>query len=471
MEIQTEEKLALLPYNHDKINDKHLVVNVLGDWAILEEEEFRRLNRYDVFEKGVLSNKLKKSNLLINNHSLEKRIASWRCLNLNLFCGPTLHIAVVTERCNLSCRYCQTRKDDAADMSIEVASQIIDFLTQNETPFATLEFQGGEPLCNWEVVKFLIERVVKLKKNPLRNKNIQFVLVTNLLLLDEKKLKFLINNNVRISSSLDGPGFIHDKNRVFANGRGSYKDVVNKIKMVKNEYKKRGIKKNVGLLPTITKYSLSYYKEIIDEYLKQGQKSIALRYINKLGKGQKSWRDLGVSTEDFCSFWAKSVDYIIKLNKQGKKIRERMLSVIAQKVLKKADPFYVDMMNPCGAGRSVLTYAPSGDVYTCDEARMLKSNLFKIGNVVNDWYYEIMDSSVISDTMKSSLLEVWDSKSPYKAWAGTCPVLNYAQQGSPVTKICSSRFNKIQEFQFRYFFDKIVNNEENLKIVKSWIFK
>ncbi len=463
MKVKAEKDLCLLPYNHDKITDKHLVVNILGDWAILGEEEFRKLNRCDIFGKGPLHDKLKKNGLLVSSFNLEEKINNYRRLNLTLFCEPYLHIAVVSERCNLSCRYCQTKKNDPSDMSIEVASHIIDYLIQSKAPFPTLEFQGGEPLCNWQAVKFLVQRAGKI------NKNIRFALVTNLLLLDKEKLKFLIDNNVRISSSLDGPAFIHDKNRVFSGGSGSYKKVVNKIKMINREYKKRSVKRKIGLLPTITKYSLPYYKEIVDEYLKQGQYSIALRYVNKLGMSQKNWNDLGVSINEFCQFWAKSVNYIINLNKKGKKIRERIISLMAQKVFNKTDPRYVDMMNPCGAGRSVLTYTPSGNIYTCDEARMLGDDLFRVGNLLRNSYHGIMDSSVIADAVKSSLLEIWDPKSPYKIWAGTCPVLNYAQQGSPVTKICSSKFNKIQNFQFRYFFDKIINDKESFKIIKSWV--
>ena len=464
--IKSAKKWGILPFNSERISDKYLVVSILGGWCILDEREFCQFQSHKVGENSPLYEKLRLAGMLLTESNQENLVNGYRNLSVNLFTGPYLHIAVVTERCNLRCKYCQTKKAKPSDMSIEVASQVLEFLAASKSPWPILEIQGGEPLLNWKVIEFLIKNA---SRDNTVSKNIGLTIVTNLLLLDDKKLNFLIDNKVGISSSLDGPAFIHDKNRIFPNGKGTYKEVIEKINMVKKEYKKRGIKTAVGLLPTITKYSLSYHKEIVDEYLRLGQGSIAIRYANKLGKATGYWGKIGITAEEFCDFWSEAVDYIIELNKKGKKIFERTLYVMLHKILNRADPRYVDMMNPCGAGRSVLTYAPSGDIYTCDEARMLDDDLFKLGNLLKDSYEEVMDSSVLLDTCKASLLELWDYSSPYKAWGGTCPVLNYAQQKSPVVKLCNSATYKIQKFQFRYLFKKIIEDRECLTLFKDWV--
>ena len=464
--IGSANKWGLLPFNSEKISGKYLVVNIFGNWCILDEKEFQQFDSQRFKENSVLYKKLLRKGMLLTESNQENLINNYRNLNVNLFTGPYLHIAVVTERCNLKCKYCQTKKTKPSDMNIEVASRVLDFLAASKSLRPILEIQGGEPLLNWNAIEFLAKNFLKIKdKHDLGG----IAIVTNLLFLDNKKLNFLIDHNVKICSSLDGPAFVHDKNRVFPDGKGTYNDVIKKIDMIRREYKRRGLKTTVGLLPTITKQSLPYHKEIVDEYLRLGQGSIAIRYANKLGKAIGSWSELGITAEEFCDFWSKSVDYIIELNKKGKKIFERTLHVMLNKILNKLDPRYVDMMNPCGAGRSVLTYNPLGAVYTCDEARMLDDDLFKLGNLLKDSYEEVMDSPVLVDTCKASLLELWDYSSPYKVWGGTCPVLNYAQQKTPVVKICNSEIYKIQKFQFRYIFKKIIEDEGYLTLFKKWV--
>ena len=461
-----KRKWGILPFNSEKISGKYLVTSTLGGWCILEPEEFSQLHSYNLKENSSLYKKLKSSGLLLTESNLDNVVNSYRTSNINLFSGPYLHIAVVTERCNLGCKYCQTRKNNASDMSIETASRVLDFLAASNAPLPILEIQGGEPLCNWNTIEFLVKNV---SSNRTVFKNVKIIMVSNLLLLDDKKLNFLIDNDVGLCSSLDGPEFIHNKNRIFSNGQGTYKEVTGKIKLINEIYKKRNMKNSVGLLPTITKDSLPYYKEIVDEYSKWGQGSIAIRYANRLGGAKGSWIQVGVTTEEFCEFWRKAVDYIIELNKRGRKIFERTLYVILQKMLNKSDPRFVDMMSPCGAGRSVLTYAPSGDIYTCDEARMLDDEIFKIGNIHENSYEKVMDSPVLLNACKASLLELWDYSSPYKVWAGTCPVLNYAQQKSPVVKVCDAAVYKILKFQFRYLFKKIIEDKKCLTVFKKWV--
>ncbi|MFA5271066.1 MAG: hypothetical protein WC412_01845 [Candidatus Omnitrophota bacterium] len=222
------------------------------------------------------------------------------------------------------------------------------------------------------------------------------------------------------------------------------------------------------MLPTITKGSLKYFKEIIDEYVRMGQSDIPLRPVNKLGNACINWKDLGYTADEFMNFYKKSMDYILKLNRDGIFIRERMASVILQKILCGRDAGYVEMMNPCGAGRAQIVYMPRGECFPCDEARMLGTEEFLLGNILKQNYEELMKSENLLYLLEMSVTNLWDGNSAFFPWTGTCPVLNYSLEKNFVPKIQCSFMHKIYNFQFNYIFEKILESKKNLEIFEYW---
>jgi len=457
---------ATLPFKTRKINNNFLLASILGDWVMLNKEEFRQVHNHSVPENSALFRRLHDRGVIVGEADIDSRLGAYRRLNSNLSQGVSLHIAVLTESCNFSCKYCQTKEKRGPSMNLKVAERILWFLLKSNSKAKTLEFQGGEPLLSWDTIKWFVKNVVKINKTE--TQNVKLSLVSNLSLLDKEKLNFLIENNVGICTSLDGPAYLHDQQRLYDDGRPTYKDTVEKIEMVNQTYKKKGIKKRVHLLPTITKFSLPYVREIIDEYLKWGMSSVPLRFVNPLKRASLDWGSLGYSSDDFNRFWEKSLDYMIDLNKKGIFVFERMAQILLKKILKKRDPHYVDLVSPCGGGRNVLTYMPKGDVYTCDEARMIGSDLFKLGNVLKDSYQKIMKSPKLLGICRASFLELWDYTSPYSLWSGTCPVMNFTQQGNPVVKISQTPNYKIHNFQLDYLTNKMSNDRLIAGIFESW---
>lgn len=462
------KKWALLPYNVSRIREHYLLTTPWGGWTVLDKDDFKRVNRMSFDEDSGLFKTLKKSRFLLEENSLNRIVEDFCQLRAGLFYDTGLHIAVVTDNCNFNCLYCQTKKTDKyTNMDLKVATKVIAYLFSSTNPNARLEFQGGEPLLNWQAVKFLVE--YSRKQNKIEKKNLAISLVSNLSLLDKEKLDFLLKHDVEFCTSLDGPQELHDKNRIFKNGSGTYAVVVQQIKILQEEYKKRGINKKIGALPTITRQSLGYAKEIIDEYVKLGLDTIHLRPTNKLGQAEKNWDRIGYSAEEFNNFWRESLDYILELNRKGIDIKEMMVVSMLKKILKKEDPLYVDLDSPCGAARSQLAYAPNGDVYTCDEARMIGSDTFKLGNMLRDKYQDAMKNQNLFYTSEASLLNLWDYNSAFCIWSGTCPVMNFYQQNNPVVKITQTPKHKIHNFQFNYIFEKIIYDKEAYKIFKNWV--
>jgi len=457
-----ERSFTIIPFSQRPIKESYLVSNMLGGWDFLTKEEFRILNSFNLDRGSPLYARLYERGLVADEHNIESLMFGYRTLNTHLFSDTSLHIAVVTTRCNLQCTYCQSKSPQHRDMNIEVASRVLKYLFEVRTPTVTLELQGGEPLLNWKTVVFLVEHARKFNKN----KDLQLALVSNCVLLDEAKMKFLADSNVSLCCSLDGPQGLHDMYRRFPNGEGSY---MHATKNIKHFEKKFGRK--VGLLPTITKHSFGYFKEIIDEHLRWNQADIALRPVNQIGGACAHWPALGYSAEEFIVFYKNAMDYILELNKKGVFIRERMAAFMLQKILSRKDPGFVELMNPCGAGRGQIVYMPDGSCYPCDEARMVEDDLFCLGNILQEDYDAVIRKDNLLHLLESSVMNLWDYNSAFFPWTGTCPVVNYYTQKNFVPKIACSPLHKIYNFQFQYLFEKMLEDKENMNIFSKWIKK
>ena len=123
---------------------------------------------------------------------------AFRVKNQFLSYGPVLHIIIVTLRCNHKCQYCHAAAAPMSakhfDMTRETARSTVDTIFQSPSPDITIEFQGGEPLLNWEVVQFTIEYAKEKAKE--KAKTVRFALVTNLSLMNEEKCEYLLSQNV-----------------------------------------------------------------------------------------------------------------------------------------------------------------------------------------------------------------------------------------------------------------------------------
>lgn len=451
---------TLLPFNSEKINNRYLVSNMMGCWDALTEDEFRQLNSLRVMEGGALFTRLLGRGLIVDSDNISRVIQDYRNLNANLFLDTSLHIAVLTKRCNLRCTYCHAEGGASSeDMSIETAGRVLQYLFDVRTNSVTLEFQGGEPLLNWPVVQFLTENARKF--NTL-GKNLNIVIVTNMMLLDDEKMKFLADHNVLICTSVDGPQDIHDKNRVDVAGRGTYAKVVEKVERYRNKFGRK-----VHMLPTITKHSLAHPERIIDEYVRLGQGEIALRPVNKIGYACGNWHDVGYTAEEFNDFYSRAMAYIMKLNTSGTYLSERIARIILTKALLKQDPGYVDMMTPSGAGRSVMSYAPDGGCYPSDEARMLGDEIFRLGDINKESYDDMLNKENLFFLLSAGYSDLWNYRSVYSPWLGVDPVVNYAVEKNVVIK-GNSRLNNVLKHQFRTVFAYLTGDNKYSDVLQRW---
>jgi His-Xaa-Ser system radical SAM maturase HxsB len=433
---------------------KVLVTNDSGAWVFLTDEEFAQFVDGTLPDSSDTYRRLSDRNFIRKTFNAEAEAHNYRTRFQYLLQGPILHIMVVTLRCNHTCVYCHASRKpmDAPefDMTRETADVVLDRIFKTTAPSLTIEFQGGEPLVNWDVVRYVIERGVEKARET--GKQVEFALVSNLTLMDEEKFAYLLDHKVQICTSLDGPEHLHNKNRPYT-GANSFQDTVAWIKRINAAYQERGLDPNtyhVEALLTVSRHSLPHWKEIVDTYVQLGFKTINLRPLNPFGFARQTQSRIGYQAREFIEFYRSALMYILELNKKGVEILERQAALFLTKLLTPQDPNFLDLRSPCGAGVGQIAYNFDGKVFTCDEGRMvyeMGDDVFLIGDARELDYRDI----VISDTVKSTLIASDVDGLPgcdtdvYRPYIGVCPVYNYSQQSSLAGNMATNQRLRIDE--------------------------
>lgn len=415
---------------------------------------------------SVLLNKKSRQNEFIERYSK---------MNRYTFTSPSLHIVVVTNRCNHLCKYCRATNSNIpmADMDLRTAYKVIDFIFSIPNKSLVIEFQGGEPLLNWKTIK---ETVLYVKsKNEKEKKDVVLSLVTNLSLMDDEKLKFLVENNVSICTSFDGPAKLHNLNRKYTGGDSYFitKSWFKKIYMVIQRFSNGKKDSLPSALMTTTRYSFPYWKEIVDEYRSLGIGGIFIRPLSPIGYAKDMWSEIGYEPYEFLNFYEKVMDYVLLINETERFI-ERNAAIKLRKILFNEDPNYFDLRSPCGAVIGQLAYNPNGDIYTCDEGRMLGTMgdyTFKLGNVFVSSYKDIVCCKNAVRCIFSSVLENYPMcmRCAFKPYCGVCPVFNHVSYGKPYYHKNGSYWCMIEKGIFRILVKKLMIKKYR-EIFSRWFY-
>lgn len=285
-------------------------------------------------------------------------------------------------------------------------------------------------------------------------------------------IDFLINNSVNISTSIDGNSEVHDFNRN-KKGVGTLNIIEKNLDRIRQRYGAKGISEYIQAIQTTTKISLSYPKEIIDTYLNLGFSGIFIRPLTPLGYSILVWDKVGYEPLKFVDFYRECLEYIIKLNKKGISFIEYHAIIFLKKILLNEGLNYMELRSPCGGGIGQLAYNYYGDIYTCDEGRMVAEmgdESFKLGTVESLDYNDLINNEVTKSIAISSCLECLPKcyQCVYNPYCGTCPVYNYIEQGNIVAKMPISYKCKICSGILDCLFEKI-QDEGNKNIFYSWI--
>lgn len=457
-------------FNFKKYKDSYLLTNDFGDYVFLTKKEFYAFLKQELDKESDLYKKLENKQFIIPQSKSDISTQTehdYRFAKSYLLASTSLHIFVVANECNMRCIYCQARNEPThikGIMTKEVAKKAVDIALQSPEKNLNFEFQGGEPLINFEIIKYIYEYSQQNKTYH----NINYSIVSNLTLINDDILDYCLNNNIGISTSLDGPKEVHNLNRPFINGLGTFDSVTDGIAKVKN----KGI--NIGAIQTTTKHSLPYAKEIIDQYLKLGFDNIFIRPLTPLGTAKDIWNSIGYSPKEFLEFYKQCITYVLELNKKGTQIREGHAQLFLGKILRKQTSNYMELRSPCGASIGQIAYYHNGDIFTCDEGRMLSEmgdNSFKLGNVYDSDYNDLMSCDTCKTMCASSILESLPGccDCVYQPYCGVCPVINFAQEKNIFRRNISNYRCDIYKGMLDIIFDMLYNaTEEEKEIIKNW---
>ena len=279
-----------------------------------------------------------------------------------------LHIA---HTCNLNCSYCFASQGhyhgERAVMSYEVGKRALDFLIENSGTRRNLEvdFFGGEPLLNFEVVKDLVKYARSIEKE--KGKNFRFTLTTNGVLIDEDVIDFANKEMSNVVLSLDGRKEIHDRFRVDYSGKGSFDKIVPKFQKL---VEARG-GKNYYMRGTFTHANPDFLEDI-KAMLDLGFSELSMEPV-VCREGDPS----ELTDEDIkivCEQYEKLAELMLERHKEG-----RPFTFYHYMIDLKGGPCIYKRISGCGSGTEYMAVTPWGDLYPCHQ--FVGDEKYRLGDI------------------------------------------------------------------------------------------
>ena len=279
-----------------------------------------------------------------------------------------LHIA---HDCNLACKYCFAEEGEyhgrRALMSFEVGKKALDFLIANSGNRRNLEvdFFGGEPLMNWQVVKDLV--AYGREQEKIHDKNFRFTLTTNGILLNDEVREFVNKEMGNVVLSLDGRKEINDMMRPFRGGQGSYDQIVPKFQKVAESRNQT----NYYVRGTFTHYNLDFSKDVL-HMADLGFKQISVEPVVAPPEADYAIREEDVPI--LCEEYDRLAAEIVRREKAGEHFNffHFMIDLTG-------GPCVAKRLSGCGSGTEYLAVTPWGDFYPCHQ--FVGQEEFLMGNV------------------------------------------------------------------------------------------
>ncbi len=279
-----------------------------------------------------------------------------------------LHIA---HTCNLNCSYCFASQGkyhgERAVMSFEVGRQALDFLVENSGTRRNLEvdFFGGEPLMNFDVVKQLVAYARSIEKE--KGKNFRFTLTTNGVLVDDDVIEWANRECSNVVLSLDGRKEIHDRYRVDYAGNGSWERIVPKFQ----KFVEAREGKNYYMRGTFTHANPDFLKDI-ETMLDLGFTELSMEPV-VCAPGDPS-----ELTEDDLAIVMEQYERLAQLMRQREK-EGRPFTFYHYMIDLTGGPCIYKRISGCGSGTEYMAVTPWGDLYPCHQ--FVGEEQFKLGDV------------------------------------------------------------------------------------------
>lgn len=271
---------------------------------------------------------------------------------------PEFFMIDMTNRCNMGCKYClRDVKNGGETIEYNVLNDICRYITHycdsENLKHITIQPWGGEPMLEYEKVLFMRENIVP------RNTQVHFSLETNGTLLNEKKVQKLYDNKISVSVSFDGIQDVHDKQRVFHNGSGSFMQTLRGIKLIQKYYGN-----HFGNIVTITRNSIDY----IEDILEYAAVDLNLRHVKFNYVHRSDFFDcdeLCLANEDISKVELRILEKLIELHKRGFQLMDTNIKTKLENllILKNSD---ICLSRGCNGGRKMIVFDKHGNIFPCE---------------------------------------------------------------------------------------------------------
>ena len=463
------------PFYWIKRNEEYLLTNDLGRFIYLSENQFSAFLAGTLNESDPTLSALQDRGFLYFDDAQEY-VQRWAgelaVMKECVFSATQLFILVLTNACNQRCTYCQAGVDGIhAAMDVQTCKKAIDMAVQSPVNRVTIEFQGGEPTLNAPVLRFAIPYAREVFAQ--HGKRVDFALVTNLTNVDEKMLRWLVYEEVHISTSLDGPEMLHNSNRPLTTGKGSYapwQQGVAQYQKILAECKKPI---HVSAIQTTTRNSLAQPKEIVEEYLRNNMNHLYIRPLTPLGCAADRWKEIGYTAEEYLHFYCALLDYTMEKCLSGTYVCEATASIYLTRILCNESVGHTEHRSPCGGAIGQMAVNFDGKVYTCDEARMLANmgdDLFLLGTV-DDSYNDLISAPTAHAVCTASCVETlpYCQNCVYVPYCSVCPVVTYGLEQDLISHNAQNYRCTIAKGILDYLFTIIYRgNPEEMRVLQRW---
>ena len=345
-------------------NDKDTILTAIGE----KYKDTNGVTPNDIEECYNQVSELKDEGMLFAPDTFEDKAGHLKQKTSGVVKALCLHIA---HTCNLNCSYCFASQGnyhgDRAVMSFEVGKRALDFLIENSGTRKNLEvdFFGGEPLMNFDVVKQLVEYARSIEKE--KNKNFRFTLTTNGVLIDDDVIDFANKEMSNVVLSLDGRKEIHDRFRVDYAGNGSWEKIVPKFQKL---VEARG-GKNYYMRGTFTHANPDFLEDI-KVMLDLGFTELSMEPV-VCASGDPSElteADLPIVLDQY----EKLAELMIERDKEGKPFTFYHYMIDLED-----GPCIYKRISGCGSGTEYMAVTPWGDLYPCHQ--FVGDDAFKLGDI------------------------------------------------------------------------------------------
>lgn len=455
--------------------DRFLLTNDLGRFTFLDQAAFEAM-RAGKLDREAPEYALLRDQGFLYEGSAQDYVREWQhCYSATKECllsSTQLFILALTTACNQRCAYCQAgRAREASFMSEEVCQKALDMAFQSPAAHITIEFQGGEPTLNPAALRFAVPYAKKIADAA--GKQVHFALVTNLTAPDADLLEWLISEGIGISTSLDGPQWLHDRNRPLATGESTYAKWSSGLELCRKLCAKYGVSDEIGAIQTTTRASLAHPREIVEAYIAKGYHVLYVRPLTPLGCAAEEWKEIGYSAREYLRFYAALLDELLRRCMEGYFIAETTASLYLRRILRHESVGHTELRSPCGAAVGQMAINPDGQVYTCDEGRMLANmgdHAFRLGTV-DDSYERLVSSPVAHAACTASCVEALPlcSGCVYSPFCSVCPVVNYSLERDLISHDPKGYKCEISKGILRLLFERLdAGTEREREILCRW---